>query len=65
MVVKNIDDKEALELKKVYNHLLNERTDVMKNTQFKVEDVFGVIISKESISSEQNVKLNYFLATEL
>ena len=34
----------------------------MKNTQFKVEDVFGDVISKDSISPEQITKLNYFLA---
>ena len=34
----------------------------MKNTQFKVEDVFGDVISKDSISPEQITKLNTFLA---
>ena len=34
----------------------------MKNTQFKVEDVFGDVISKDSISPEQITKLNNFLA---
>ena len=34
----------------------------MKNTQFKVEDVFGDVISKDSISPEQIIKLNNFLA---
>ena len=34
----------------------------MKNTSFKVEDVFGDVISKDSISSEQITKLNNFLA---
>ena len=34
----------------------------MKNTQFKVEDVFGDVISKDSISAEQITKLNNFLA---
>ena len=33
----------------------------MKITQFKVEDVFGYIISEDSISPEQITKLNYFL----
>ena len=31
-------------------------------TEFKVEDVFGDIISKNSISPEQKTKLNNFLA---
>ena len=34
----------------------------MKNTQFKVEDVFSDIISKDSNSPEQIIKLNKFLA---
>ena len=34
----------------------------MKNTSFKVEDVFGVIISKDSFSQEQITKPNNFLA---
>ena len=34
----------------------------MKNTQFKVEDVYGDIISKDNFSQEQVVRLNNFLA---
>ena len=34
----------------------------MRNTSFKVEDVFGDVISKDSISPEQITKLNNFLA---
>ena len=34
MVDKKIDDEEALELKKVYNHYLHKRKEVMKNTNF-------------------------------
>ena len=34
----------------------------MKNTQFKVEDTFGDIICKDSISPEQITKLNKLLA---
>ena len=33
----------------------------MKNTQFKVEDVFGDILSKDNFSQEQITKLNNFL----
>ena len=29
-----IDEKEALELMKIYNHYLDERKKIMKNTQF-------------------------------
>ena len=46
MVDKMIDDKEALELKNVYNHYLEKRSSFMKNTQFTVEDVFDDILSK-------------------
>ena len=34
----------------------------MKNTSFKVEDVFGDIISKNNFSKEQITKLKKFLA---
>ena len=62
MVDKKIDEKEALELKKVYNHYLDKWKEIMKNTQFKVEDVFGDVISKDNFSQEQITKLNNFLA---
>ena len=34
----------------------------MKNTHFKVEVVFGDVISKDNFSQEQITKLNKFLA---
>ena len=34
----------------------------MKKTSFKVEDVFGDVISKDILSQEQIRKLNNFLA---
>ena len=34
----------------------------MNSTKFKVQDIFGDVISKDSISSEQITKLNNFLA---
>ena len=37
----------------------------MKNTQFKVEDIFGDIISKDSISPEQLTKPKNFLVKRL
>ena len=33
----------------------------MRNTQFKVEDLFGVILNKDTISPEQITKLMNFL----
>ena len=46
MVVKNID----------------KRSEIMKNTSFKGEDVFGDVISKDNFSQKQITKLNNFLA---
>ena len=62
MIDRKIDEKEALELKKIYNHYLDNRKKIMNSTKFKVEDIFGDIISKDSISTEQITKLNNFLA---
>ena len=62
MIDKKIDEKGALELKKIYNHYVDKRTEIMDSTKFKVEDIFGDVISKDSISSEQITKLNNFLA---
>ena len=62
MIDRNIDEKKAMELKKIYNHYLDKRSEIMKNTSFKVENVFGDVISKDSISPEQITKLNNFLA---
>ena len=62
MVDKKIDEKEAMELKKLYNHYTDKRSEIMKNTQVKVEDLFGDVISKDNFSQEQITKLNNFLA---
>ena len=62
MIDKKIDGKEASELKKIYNHYLDKRQEIMNSTKFKVEDIFGDVISKDSISPEQITKLNNFLA---
>ena len=62
MIDKKIDEKEANQLKQIYNHYIDKKTEIMKNTSFKVEDVFGDVISKDSISPEQITKLNNFLA---
>ena len=62
MVDKEIDEKEAQELKKIYNHYIDKRKEIMKNTSFKVEDVFGDVISKDNFSQEKMTKINNFLA---
>ena len=60
VVDRKIDQKEADELKKIYNHYPDKRKQIMKNTQFKVEDVFGDVINKDNFSQEQITKLNIF-----
>ena len=62
MIDKKIDEKEAVELKKIYNHYVDKRKEIMDSTKFKVEDIFGDVISKDSISLEQITKLNNFFS---
>ena len=62
MIDKKYDEKEALELKKIYNHYLDKRKQIKDSTKFKVEDIFGDVISKDYISPEQITKLNIFLS---
>ena len=62
MIDKKIDEKEDLELKKIYNHYLDKRKETMKNTSFKLEGVFGDVINKDTISPEQITKLKHFSA---
>ena len=62
IIEKKIDEKEASELKKIYNHYVYKQKKIMDSTKFKVEDIFGDVISKDSISPEQITKLNNFLA---
>ena len=60
MIDKKNVEKEALKLKKIYYHYLDERKEIMKNTQFKVEDVFGDVICKDNFSHEQITNLKNF-----
>ena len=62
MIDKKIDQKEAEQTKQIYNHYVDKKSEIMKNTQFKVEDIFSDVISKDTISTEQITKLNNFLA---
>ena len=62
LIDKKIDEKEALELKKTFNHYVDKRKEIIDSTKFKVEDIFGDVISKDSISPEQITNLNNFLA---
>ena len=61
-LIRKIDQREAEELKKIYNHYLDERKEIMTNTRLKVEDIFGNLIFKDSISPEQITKHNHFPA---
>ena len=61
-VDKKIDDKEVLELKKNYNLYPDKRKNVMTKTSFKVEDVLGDVISKNSNSPEEKTKHKIFFA---
>ena len=65
MVDKKTDEKEAEQLKQIYNHYVNKRIEYMNSTKFKVEDIFGDVISKHSISPEQKTKLNNFWAEKM
>ena len=62
MVDKKINEKESEQLKQIYNHYVDKKSEFMKNTQFKVEDIFTDVISKDTISREQITKLSNFLA---
>ena len=62
MIDKVINPKEADQLKQIYNHYVDKKSEIMKNTQFKVEDISNDVINKDTISQEQIVKLNNFLA---
>ena len=62
MVDKKIDQKETEELKKIYNLYIDKRSEIMKNTSFRAEDVFGNVISKDKYCQEQITKPKNFLA---
>ena len=62
MIDKKNDQKEAEQLKQIYNHYIDQRKDIMKNTQFRIEDVFGDVISKDKFYQKQITELNNFSA---
>ena len=57
-----IDEKKAEELKKIYNNYLDKRKEILNSTSFKVQDVFGDVISKDNFSQEKLTKLKNFSA---
>ena len=62
MIDKKIDQKKAEQLKQIYNHYVDKKSEIMKNTRFRVEDIFNEVINKDTISQAQIIKLNNFLA---
>ena len=53
------------EMRKVYNHCLDKRKEILQITEVKLQDVFGDTLSKMSISAEQRTKLNSFLTRKI
>ena len=45
-------DEKSFRNEKLYNHSLDKRKEIIKNIQFKVEDIFGHIVTKDSISPD-------------
>ena len=62
MVDKVIDEKEGLELKKIYEFYLKNQKKIMSETKVSVEDIFGDMV-ENVISNEQLQKLSSFLAS--
>ena len=62
MIDKKINEKESEQLKQIYIHYIDTKTEIMKNTQFKVEDIFTDVIPKDTVSTEQITKINNFVA---
>ena len=60
MLDKKTNDKEIQELKTIHNHYLDKKSEIMKNTEFKVEHIFGDIIGKDIIGQDQIITLKNF-----
>ena len=61
VIEKKIDAKEAQKLN-VLQSFLDKRTDIMKVTLSKVEDVFGDILLKDFFLPVQITKINLFFS---
>ena len=60
------DEEEAQKLKNIYILYLDKRTDLLKHTQFEVEDVFGdIFLKKTSFKNQQKTKINILSAKML
>ena len=62
MIGMKIDEKQAQELKKKYSFYLEKKIFNMKITQFRVEDVFGVLSTKGTFSEQKIIRLKKFSA---
>ena len=62
MIDRKSNEKESEQLKQFFSHYIAKKSDIMKNTQFTVEDVFTDVISKDTFSTEQTTKLNKFFS---
>ena len=62
LIDNKIDEKEAEELKRIYNHYLDKGKENMNSTSFKVDNLVGDVISKDIFSQEKLTKLNNFSA---
>ena len=49
MIDKKIDQEEAEKLRQIYYHYIDKRKEIMNSTKFKVEDIFGDLISNDSV----------------
>ena len=59
MIDRENNEKESSEIE-IYNHYPDEGNSILKNTQFKVEDIFGYFLGNEYLSLMQIFKPNSF-----
>ena len=52
MVDKRTDEKECEKFKQIYNHYLDKRKDFIKSTEISYNEIFGVILGKDGITSD-------------
>ena len=62
MIDKKIDEKEGEQLKQIYNHYIDKISEIIRDTQFRAEDVFGDVISTDKFSQAHITKFINFLA---
>ena len=62
MIDEKTDENGSLDLKKIYNHYLDKRKEIMKNSHLKVEDRFGDVTNEDSILPKKSTKLNNFVS---